>query len=322
MHPTRRCNLRCLHCYSDSGPEQRDGLDRTRLCEALGDAAAEGFTVVGFSGGEPLLYEPLEATLDHAHSCGLITTVTSNGMLLTERRLEALAGRIDLLAISLDGVPQSHNRMRAHPRAFETMAKRLTALRRSDIPFGFIFTLTQHNVNELDWVAGFAEEQGAGLLQIHPLEDAGRAKTRLQGKCPDEVESLFAQLESLRLRAKAGGRMSIQIDISDSRRLAEAPERVFAGQPASPAEALGRLISPLVIEADGTVAPLQYGFARRFALGNLNEAPLRRLADDWRENGLDEFRRLCREVHAKLTDPGGPRFVNWYEAVGEHAETL
>jgi MoaA/NifB/PqqE/SkfB family radical SAM enzyme len=189
VHPTRRCNLRCLHCYSDSGPEQRGGLDSPRLCEALEDAAAEGFTVAGFSGGEPLLYEPLETMLDHARSCGLITTVTSNGMLLTERRLDSLAGRIDLLAISLDGVPESHNQMRAHPRAFETMAKRLKALRRSGIPFGFIFTLTQHNVNELDWVAGFAKEQGAGLLQIHPLEDAGRARTRLRGGRPDEVES-------------------------------------------------------------------------------------------------------------------------------------
>lgn len=243
-------------------------------------------------------------------------------MLLTERRLESLAGRVDLLAISLDGVPQSHNRMRAHPRAFETMAKRLTALRRSNIPFGFIFTLTQHNVNELDWVAGFAEEQGAGLLQVHPLEDAGRARTRLRGGCPDEVESLFAQLESLRLRAKAAGRMSIQIDISDSRRLAQSPERVFAGEPATPESALGRLISPLVIEADGTVVPLQYGFARRFALGNINDAPLRRLAESWRGSGLDEFRRLCGQVHAKITDPAGPRFVNWYEAAGEQAEAL
>jgi hypothetical protein len=116
--------------------------------------------------------------------------------------------------------------------------------------------------------------------------------------------------------------MAIQIDISDSRRLAESPERVFAGGPAAPEDALGRLMSPLVIEADGTVVPLQYGFPRRFALGNINDAPLRRLAEDWRKDGLPELRELCGEVHAKLTDPGGPRFVNWYETVSEHAEAL
>lgn len=286
----------------------------------LEDAAAEGYTVAGFSGGEPLLYDSLSLMLDHAHSCGLITTVTSNGMLLDERRLEALVGRADLLAISLDGVPASHDRMRAHPRAFELMSRRLASVRRSGIPFGFIFTLTQHNVNELDWVAQFAQEQGARLLQVHPLENVGRARARLPGGRPDEVESMFAQLEAVRLREQAGDRISIQVDIGDSRQIRSSPERVFAGDGPDPESDLSQLVSPLVVETDGTVVPLQHGFARSFALGNLHDASLRRLAEGWRERGLPEFRSLCDRVFTELTDSTHPRFVNWYEAVGERAE--
>ncbi len=26
VHPTRRCNLTCIHCYSDSGPQARDEI--------------------------------------------------------------------------------------------------------------------------------------------------------------------------------------------------------------------------------------------------------------------------------------------------------
>jgi len=33
---------------------------------------------------------------------------------------------------------------------------------------GFIFTLTFHNVHELEWVAQFAVEQGAKLLNSIP----------------------------------------------------------------------------------------------------------------------------------------------------------
>jgi MoaA/NifB/PqqE/SkfB family radical SAM enzyme len=51
--------------------------------------------------------------------------------------------------------------MRASPHAFAQMASRLKGLRSSGIPFGFIFTLTQQNVHELQWVADFAAEQGA-----------------------------------------------------------------------------------------------------------------------------------------------------------------
>ena len=31
VHPTRACNLACVHCYSDSSPAVRDALDVARL---------------------------------------------------------------------------------------------------------------------------------------------------------------------------------------------------------------------------------------------------------------------------------------------------
>jgi MoaA/NifB/PqqE/SkfB family radical SAM enzyme len=53
------------------------------------------YSAVGISGGEPLLYKPLHELLEHGHQSGMKTTVTSNGMLLTEKRLEALRGVVD-----------------------------------------------------------------------------------------------------------------------------------------------------------------------------------------------------------------------------------
>ena len=51
IHPTRRCNLRCLHCYSVSAPEERDQLPVPLLLDAVADAAAEGYAVASFFGG-------------------------------------------------------------------------------------------------------------------------------------------------------------------------------------------------------------------------------------------------------------------------------
>jgi hypothetical protein len=120
---TRRfCNLRCLHCYSSSGPDLRAQLDPELIRDALEDAAELGYNVVGFSGGEPLRYEPLSQLLRFARRLGMATTVTSNGTTLTTRRLELLSGHTSLLAIRLDGIPESHNIIRSSTRAFETMA--------------------------------------------------------------------------------------------------------------------------------------------------------------------------------------------------------
>src|SRR5262249_36380883 len=91
IHPTRRCNLRCLHCYSWSAPEERDQLSTEALTGVIEDAARLGYRVASFSGGEPVLYRGLGTLLALAKSHGLRTTVTTNGMLLDEKRMAMLA---------------------------------------------------------------------------------------------------------------------------------------------------------------------------------------------------------------------------------------
>ena len=319
IHPTLRCNLRCLHCYSSSGPEERTELPVDLLGDAIAAARTEGYTVVSVSGGEPLMYKPLAELLDHAHACGALTTVTTNGMLLTKRHLGELAGRLDLLAISLDGPPASHNRMRSSEHAFSQMESRLEDLRASGIPFGFIFTLTQRNVHELDWVARFAAEQGARLLQIHPLEEVGRARRLLAGDRPDELESAYAFLEAARLRELYAERLTVQLDLVHGDLLRAAPERAYADDVDSDAP-LAELVSPLVIEASGLVVPLQFGFAPAYALGNLRVAPLGELAAQWRRERLPAFSRVCRSAFEAITAPADLPFANWYEVVGDRAE--
>lgn len=321
VHPTRRCNLRCRHCYSTSGPEQRGELPVALLRDALDVAVAEGYGALGVSGGEPLIYTPLVMLLEHAHGLGMVTTATSNGMLLEERRLDELAGVLDLLAISLDGVPASHDRVRAHPGAFAAMAGRLPGVRASGIPFGFIFTLTQHNLHELEWVAQFALEQGASLLQIHPLEEVGRASEQMAGKRPDAVELAFAFLAVARLRTLLDGAVHVQLDLVDRDTLGAQPERVFADEPgiAAPEARLADLVSPLVIEADGEVVPIQHGFPKRFGLGNLNEARLGELIARWRHDRYAAFRRICRATFDDLMVPAELPLANWYEALARRA---
>lgn len=321
IHPTLRCNLRCLHCYSSSGPEERTELPVGLLGNAIAAARAEGYTVVSVSGGEPLMYRPLAELLEQAHACAALTTVTTNGMLLTKRCLAELVGRLDLLAISLDGPPESHNRMRASEHAFAQMESRLDGLRASGIPFGFIFTLTQRNVHELDWVARFAVEQGARLLQIHPLEEVGRARRLLAGDRPDELESAYAFLEVTRLRELYAEQLTVQLDLVHGELLRAAPERAYAGD-ADPDAPLAELVSPLVIEASGAVVPLEFGFARAFALGNLRDAPLGELAERWRRERLPAFSRVCRGAFDAITAPAELPFANWYEVVADRAEDM
>ena len=321
LHPTRRCNLQCLHCYSTSGPDARDQLPLDLLEQVLTDASQEHYNVAGFSGGEPTMYPWLADALSHAHAVGLRTTVTSNGMMLNERMLNRLRPHLDLLAISLDGTPESHNLMRGAANAFEVMVKHLPAVRESGLPFGFIFTLTQHNLHELDWVAAFAAEQGARLLQVHPLEESGRAADALPNAEPDDVESSVAFLEATRLQEKYGESMHLQLDLLDRQFVAKSPERVLATTPLDAhCRPLSALVSPLIVEPDGTVVPIHYGLDRRFALGNLYQRPLSALAVAWRAEKMEPFLAVCRRAFDDLLRPSELPFVNWYTLLAQQTD--
>lgn len=316
VHPGRRCNLQCLHCYSDSGPTVAEQLDVGLLGGVVADAAAIGYRVMSVSGGEPLLYSALGELLSVSHAAGLATTVTTNGMLLDQRQLDVLGADCDLVAVSLDGVPESHNVMRNSPKAFDSMCGRLEGLRASGIPFGFIFTLTFHNVHELDWVAQFAVEQGASLLQLHPLEPVGRATETLDGSLPDGEENAAAALEALRIRELYQDRIDVQIDLATVPALLEHPTRVFVRDAVLCGEqTVADVVAPLVVEASGLVSPLQFGFPRSWSWGSVKDARLPDLAAAWLSRDYTAFLALCRHVYDHLVANDDEPVINWYQHV-------
>ena len=247
-------------------------------------------------------------------------TFTTNGMLATRRRMDALAEYIDGVAVSLDGMPESHDRIRGRRGAFDTMRGRLAHIRDAGIPFGFIFTLTQHNLHELPWVAEFAVDEGARLLQIHPIEEVGRGAEQMQGTVPDEAERTWAFLLVSKLKAQYADVLAIQLDLCDRLAIAADPALVQADVPALPADAsLSEWLDLLVLEADGSLVPLQYGFPRPYALGNAQTGRLRDHARRWIRTTAPRFRSLCRRVHAQLLDPDALPFHNWFQSMADAA---
>lgn len=310
--------MRCLHCYSQSSPQAREELSVALLTQTIKEARQEGYNVVSFSGGEPTLYQPLGELLDLAHQLGMSTTVVSNGMLWDSHKIERWGQSIDLLAISLDGQPTTHNQMRGSDQAFEKMVARLPLLRHAQIPFGFLFTLTHQNFRELDWVVPFALEQGAALLQIHPLAMAGRAKDQLSGLNPSHNLAAYTFLQTQRWREKVGDQLRFHIDLVPQEVLRAHPEWFLGDDSQDPTlMPLADLISPLVIEADGQLVPLQYGFAQEFGLGNLKDATLSQLSQQWKATVYGHFLDHCKRVYSDLTLPADSPIVDWYSAVSK-----
>ena len=159
----------------------------------------------------------------------MVTTVTSNGMLATPAVWERIAPLVDFAAISIDGTPAEHDTIRRHRGAFARTVANLEVVRSSGTPFGFIFTLTQHNADSLEFVVRLAAEHGARGVQVHPLTLQGRAGTTMPGARPDGIEIVAALLEASRLSRKYG--LVVHVDALITDQIAAYRDRLVPTRP-------------------------------------------------------------------------------------------
>ena len=311
LHPTRLCNIACAHCYSGSGPTVRGELPLELLSDCLEAAAGLGYRQLAVSGGEPLLYGPLPELLARARELGMLTTVTTNGMLLTPRRWDPLAGLVDVLAVSIDGTPEEHDLIRRREGAFARTVANLEIARAWGGPFGFIFTLTQHNVDSLEFVVRLAAAEGARSVQVHPLTLYGRAEAMMSEARPDEIELATALCEAAMLGSELG--VVVHVDAVTADQLLGHRDVLVPRRPVS------RLIDVapvLVVDADGTVIPMTHDVTSSLRLGSLWDAGLATLAADWLEaGGGDRLAVSCEQAWVELTRTTPPLAVYWYDEV-------
>lgn len=182
LNLTRRCNLRCAHCYLDAGargnadPEE---LTTAEACALIDDIAGlSDETMVVLSGGEPLLRPDLERIAAHAAGLGLMVVVGTNGMALTERRVAALrqAG-VQGVGISVDSLdPGRHDDFRGLPGGFARTMDGIDACRTVGLAFQIHFTVTDDTAGELDAMIAFARSVGALALNVFFLVCTGRGR--------------------------------------------------------------------------------------------------------------------------------------------------
>ena len=86
IEPTRRCNLRCAHCYVGAerfSPDAGAGeLDTAAWLALIDDVAAAGCLELCCTGGEPLLRADFPALYERARRAGIAVTLFTNGTLV------------------------------------------------------------------------------------------------------------------------------------------------------------------------------------------------------------------------------------------------
>ncbi len=163
---TRRCNLRCAHCYLGDQAAQHRLRDRELGAETVKAALSEwteaGCLYLLITGGEPLLRHDFAEIYRHARGLGLVVSVFSNGTLATGEIAELFRGlpprkvEISLYGATAEthdaatGVPGSH------ARAWEGIRR----LHGAGVRVGLKTLLMKTNLREFGAMENQAKELG------------------------------------------------------------------------------------------------------------------------------------------------------------------
>jgi 12,18-didecarboxysiroheme deacetylase len=173
---TRRCNLKCVHCYAHARDEEFSGeLSTSEGKTALDDLAAFGSPVVLFSGGEPMVRPDIFELAEYAVGKGMRAVISTNGTLIDSRT----AGRLkkvglSYVGISLDGLDEVNDRFRGVKGAFRRAMDGIMACQDAGIKVGLRFTMNRLNAREIPGIFDLLEKHDIPRVCFYHLVYAGR----------------------------------------------------------------------------------------------------------------------------------------------------
>jgi Fe-coproporphyrin III synthase len=173
---TRRCNLKCVHCYAHATEEAlSDELSFDEGKVLIDDLADFGVPVMLFSGGEPLVRPDLPDLAAYAVEKGMRAVISTNGTLITPKMAKTLKEiGLSYVGISLDGMEAVNDHFRGVPGAFKKALDGIRNCQAVGIKVGLRFTINKANVKEIPGIFDLLEKLEVPRVCFYHLVYAGR----------------------------------------------------------------------------------------------------------------------------------------------------
>ena len=179
---TRRCNLKCVHCYAHA--EKLEGVDDISTLQAkamIDDLAAYGAPVMLFSGGEPLVRKDLVELARHATEKGMRAVISTNGTLITKEKARELKSvGLSYVGISLDGLEAVHDHFRGVQGAFAKALQGIANCQAEGLKVGLRFTMNKRNVAEIPGIFQLLRDLEVPRACFYHLVYSGRGSAMIQ----------------------------------------------------------------------------------------------------------------------------------------------
>ncbi len=173
---TRRCNLHCMHCYSQSENKAfPNELTTSEAKDFIADIADFGVPVLLFSGGEPMLRGDLFELAKTASDAGIRTVMSTNGTLITAEAAQKIKNAgFSYVGVSLDGIGETNDKFRGTTGAFNGAVQGIRNCMGAGIKTGLRLTVSKYNYKDVPQIFDFIESEKIQRVCFYHLAYVGR----------------------------------------------------------------------------------------------------------------------------------------------------
>lgn len=173
---TRTCNLKCMHCYSQSENKKYHGeLTTDEAKKLIDDLSDFKVPVLLISGGEPLTRGDLLEIIRYTGIRRIRCTISTNGTLIDREHAKKFKQLgVGYIGISLDGIGKSHDAFRGVNGSFDNALKGIRNCIEVDQKVGLRFTISKYNYKYLDDIFYLIKEEKIPRVCFYHLVYSGR----------------------------------------------------------------------------------------------------------------------------------------------------
>lgn len=286
---TNACNLRCVHCYVESGKRMQEELSGSEWISVLEQARRLGAFELNVSGGEPLLHKDFQAIANYIASVPTFhANLNTNGTQIREGIEEVIANAFSSVQISIDdSIAHKHDSFRGAEGCFQKSVDSIHKLAAAGVETNVGFTLTRSNIESLQGVVEMCESIGVTTLNIGLVSDIGRANknqlvTRLSEAALKEdpfMERMYRLMRELAVRPTSL-RILLPFRVNDERADAPVEKRCICD---------GDNNQILYIMANGVMMPCDKLPTQLFGYGNVHAESL---LEVWQSKRMQAFKLM------------------------------
>lgn len=295
---TGRCQLRCRHCFNNSGPDNAAELPLAVLERIFDQAASWGVRAVRLSGGEPTSHRDFRAVVAACARRGLVIALNTHGV-YSRNILEYLkSAAIGQFLVSVDGLEENNDAIRGKG-SFGRAVHSCRALHAAGRRVMMSCHLGESNAADASGLIRLAAEIGVDV-KFSPIRPIGRAIRELPGVMirPETYLAVVQRITRLR-GVHTAIRILTDFDILDDRGPCQRTSQMSSCK-------AGRTM--ININYDGGIYPCPFFVTpeREFSAGNVERDDL---LDAWRNSPVfvpfrshrksgtcqacDHYRRSC-----------------------------